>query len=173
MSIATDGPILHAQEVLKSTLEACAHFSGVITAYHGALPPPAGGAPYHDLAALQDFRPYAIISTPPAGFEAWKDADGETFVCGGEMEVEITRDVPANIAGDPAEVDRDFLRLLGLIIGTGDGNSPGLFELVDRPGMLPVRSVGLMGPARTDEQDLAELGDAQRAWLTIRWGHDD
>lgn len=172
MTFATNGAIYQAQVVFKADLEACTNFAG-ITAYHGALPKPAGNNASHTLAELQALRPYAIVSTPTEGFRAIKDASGDAMVFGGRLDLEITRDTPAGMIDDPAACDADFLKLVGKIIATGDPDNPGLAELSENVGTLPINSIRVLGPARTDERDLAELGDAQRIWLSITWGAQD
>lgn len=165
-----NGPIYHAQELLKATLEACANWNGRAI-YFGALPEPAGNKVSHTLAELEAFRPYAIISTDAEnGFRAFVDADGEGFVYGGRLIVEITENVPSGIASDPAAVDARIIQEIGKIIATGDGVNPGLAELRDRAGMLPISAIDIEGPVRTSEADAIELGDAQRVWLTVTWG---
>jgi hypothetical protein len=140
--------------------------------YLDALPKPASNAETHTLAELQSYRPYIILTDgTDGGFTMLKHAVGGGFSQKGMIMAEINADVPTNIANDLAAVRRAFRISLGNLLRSDDIANPGLAELAETPGCLAINRVEVIGPARTSEEDISELGDAQRAWLEIHWGH--
>lgn len=170
MTLATDGVILNAQKLLETTLAACSNW-GDRTAYHGALPKPANNAPTHTRAEHEALMPYVILSTDPVGgITATKRALGEGFMYAGELWAEITELVPDDIADDPAAVDARILTEIGKLITTGVELTPGLAELSESVGMLPITAIEVIGPARSEPEEIEAIGDTQTVWLRIEWG---
>lgn len=139
--------------------------------YQHALPKPASGGATHTLAELQALRPFMLIYTEPeGGFVMTRDADGLGYDQRGRMIVMIEQDIPEDSLDDPSAIDADLYSDLGTLIRSQNTNQPGLAELADVAGNFICRRVETMGPVRTEEEDVHELGEAQRVWLLIDWG---
>lgn len=139
--------------------------------YIDALPPPANNAVEHSLEELKEYRPYIVVTDAvEGGFTIFKNASGGGFSQGGMIVVEINQDEPDDIATDYAEVRKQMRIGMGKLLRSLDINNPGLAELAETPGCLFWRRANVVGPVRTEEAELARLGDAQRAWIEIHWG---
>jgi hypothetical protein len=139
--------------------------------YHHALPPPANGRE-HTLAEMSALRPFALIWTEGVdGLEVFRDTAGTDWAprSSGHLVVCFEQNVPTEDLDDPSKVERDFETFVGLVIGSGDGTEPGLYELSGIPGELPATRIVYRGSARTPQEEIQSIGDAQRAWLDIYW----
>lgn len=178
---APTGWISLTADRLATTLAACSAFlnwtgttwteaEALARIYHNALPPPSHGDE-HTLEEWDRYRPHALIWTQDDGLTLVRDSagPGSCMESSGDLVLAFEQAVPASIANDPAEVDRRFQNFLGRIVGTGDPNNPGLMDLAGDPRYLPIRRIRLRGIARTAAEELAGMGDAQRAWLDIHW----
>lgn len=139
--------------------------------YHHALPPPADGR-QHTLAEMEALRPFALIWTEGVdGLEVFRDTAGPDWAprASGHLVICLEQSVPDADLNDPAKVERDFETTVGLIMGSGNASQPGLYELSGNPGELPATRLVYRGSARTPQEELQDIGDAQRAWLDIYW----
>ena len=139
--------------------------------HHHALPPPASGDE-HTLAELQGYRPFILLYTEQGGgLTLQRDATGPA--CGGTAEghlvVQLEQDVPVADAADAAKAERDFERVVGLMMSTGVVAQPGLLELAADPQWLPVTQLVFRGIVRVDPEDVQQIGDAQRAFVDVMW----
>lgn len=177
MSVTPEGYVSTSQEQLRVVLSECANvrtFLGAADAtealtriYHDALPPP-DHAGEHTLEELQRLRPYVLIWTDEQdGFSATRESEGSIgyLTFRGCFMVCLERDVPSDVQDDPAAVDMQFRNYVGKI----------LQDLAARSGVnggVDIRKLHIRGPARTEPDEVAELGDAQRYWIRIEWGRD-
>ena len=140
--------------------------------YYDALPVPANNADAHTLAELQTYRPYILLSeATEGGFSMVKHATAFGWSQRGVIIAELTADVPSNIATNLSQVRTSFRTSLGKVLRTDNISQPGLAELSETPGMLAIHQVNVIGPARTDVEDISEMGDAMRVWIELHWGH--
>jgi hypothetical protein len=170
-------------ETLRTTLSKCHEWqkwqgknyseSQALTRIHyDSLPAPGGESVQHTLAELNTYRPYIILTDGgEGGFSVVRVADGGGFTQRGVIIAEINEAVPDSIAQDHAEVRKRLRVSLGKLVRSLDITKPGLAELCETPGCLFWHRCNIVGPARTTEDELGTLGDAQRAWLEIHWGH--
>jgi hypothetical protein len=178
----TYGIIRGVQETLRNTLADCyqwQHWQGnnfsrsqaLARIYVNALPPPPNGSPTHSLEQLNILRPFALVYTDPdGGFVVNREAVAGGFCAQGKLVVCIEQQIPDSILNDVAAVDDAMLEDLELLISSGNAEEPGLVELADLGGYLIPHRIAITGPVRTDFEDLADLGEAQRVWLEITWG---
>lgn len=139
--------------------------------YHHALPVPAGGLE-HTLAELQAYRPFVLIWTEQGdGLEIVRDTAGPDWApqSRGHLVACLEQSTPADLVNDPSAAERDFESMIGRLMGSGNPDQPGLYELSGRPQYLPITRIAYRGIARTANEDVTEIGDAQRAWLDIHW----
>lgn len=176
MAIAAAGPISLAEDALALSLADSTTFRSFVGATDQAqalkrvhltgLPPPADRDVY-TLDELHGLRPYALVFTAGEnGYRRDHSATGVSheFIEGGSLTVQIVRDVPFEIRDHDAQVNRDFLNALGLIMKE-------LADLAGKAGYLAVESVTLAsGPFRSSEDEIKADNDAQRAELLVDWG---
>lgn len=163
------GPISHAADRLRLTLEACAAFAELSATVHmGQLPPPASGTE-HPLDELVALRPFALLWTTDTGYKTTRDTTGAVGRAEGELIIRLERNTPAGET--PAEAERSWENLLGRIIQSGDNANPGLVELASDVRYLPIDSVAMIEHSRTDPAHLKAIGDAQRAFLLVNWSN--
>jgi hypothetical protein len=139
--------------------------------YHHALPPPANKRE-HTLAELAALRPFVLLYTEQGdGLDVTRDTAGTDWGprATGHLVACFECAIPTIDINDPAKVASDFEQFLGLMIGTGATNQPGLYELFGQPGELAGTRVVYRGYARTDPADVAEIGDCLRGWLDLYW----
>lgn len=139
--------------------------------YHQALPPPANKIE-HTLAELSAVRPFVLLYTEQGdGLEVARDTSGTDWAprASGHLVACFEATIPSVDINDPAKVANDFEEFLGRVIGTGNANQPGLYELFGQPGELAGVRVVYRGYARTDPADVTELGDCLRGWLDLYW----
>jgi len=177
-----NGIIRGVEDALAQTLAAChawQHWQGanlnstqaLARIYRNALPKPVSGGASHTLAELQALRPFILIYTDTdGGFVMDREAASSGYDQSGKVIACIEQDVPEALLDDPAGVDDAIQADLELLLRSEDPNEPGLAELADLPGKFIPRRIVVIGPVRTAEEDLAEMGDAQRVWLEITWG---
>ena len=136
-----------------------------------ALPRPANAAE-HTLAELIALRPFAIIwMRETAGLEMRSDS---TFtlapVVSGNLVCRLEMNVPDSLANDPAALALHGAQTIGRILRTGDELSPGLWDLNFQPGLLPLVTTFVSGPARTNEDDRQAIGDAMAWEIEVQFG---
>jgi hypothetical protein len=139
--------------------------------YHHALPPP-GNSREHTLAELTALRPFVLLYTEQQdGLDLNRDTAGTDWAprASGHMVACFEATIPSIDLADPSKVMRDFEQFLGLVIGTGNTNQPGLYELFGQPGELAGTRVVYRGSVRTEPEDVADLGDCLRGWLDLYW----
>lgn len=170
-------------ETLRTTLSKCTAWrtwqgnswseaQALARIYIDALPAPAGEAVQHTLEELESYRPYIVLSDGgEGGFSVVRVGNGGGFAQRGVIVAEVNESVDEDIAQDHAEVRKRFRVSLGNLVRSDSAASPGLAELCETPGCLYWNRANIIGPARTSEDELSTLGDAQRAWLEIHWGH--
>jgi hypothetical protein len=141
--------------------------------YIDALPIPAGEAVNHSREELEGYRPYILLrdSDVGGGFSMVKIASGGGFTQHGVITVEINQNEDIEISPDHAEVRKRIRVNAGKLVRSGNINQPGLAELAETPGNLALHRVDFAGSARTEEEETAKLGDAQRMWLDVHWGN--
>lgn len=141
--------------------------------YYDALPPPGRRTEAHSLEALQALRPFCLIYKPADfGVRLHQVAVGGSnrFSPSGTLIARFERNVPAEQAQDPGEVDRKFENMMGALLSTGDANNPGLAELAGLAGYLNIRQIDEAGPFRSTEDERPTLGDCQWYYLQVEWG---
>src|SRR6185503_8661449 len=133
--------------------------------YQDGLPPPADQNEY-TLQELQAYRPFAQIWTnTEAGLTKKRiSRDGARlgFAAAGEIRIEIFRDVPPQIANDPAEIDRTFGNYVGQIIDE-------LCDLSGAAGYLEFDQITLEHIHRTHPDHLPTQGDSQWCLLALHY----
>lgn len=180
----SDGPLLASLNAAKAMLRDCYYWRALKdplaiwdtpTAaehiYFDGLPPASPG-PDHSRSELVNLRPFALMWADTAGgLTLRQDATGPNCLLhSGSIIIQIEMNVPADLADDPTALAESLMQSLGRIMKSNDGAKPGLFELSDLAGYLPLRQVKLIGYMRTDAKAAIELGDAVVAELELSWG---
>lgn len=125
-----------------------------------------------DLDALDDLRPFAVISKPERGVQWRPLAAPRHYGCSGLLTVEFHW-LPGNLdARDPGAIEREYENFIGQVVQTGDVNNPGLLDLAQTDGYLTIREVLEDGPHRSEAEDQAIVGDCWLYYLHIWWGTD-
>ncbi|WP_144057924.1 hypothetical protein [Novipirellula maiorica] len=168
-------PLLNALDRARDMLAATAVWQEIADAshiYYDALPPASPG-PDYTRTQIENLRPLAILwHEVNGGFRlAVATADACTPIASGRMVIQIELNVPAEHADNPTAVGRWVMDLIGRLIRSYDTNSPGLWELSNRPGYLPLVSIDVDAYIRTSKKEVIALGDAVVFDLTLTWGH--
>jgi len=171
------GALTTVEETARHTLADCEAWreltatvgnerSSLARIHTDALPPPPDEAEAYNREQVEGLRPYALL---------WLAADGgfrrhivakdtrNRFSDSGEVRVKICATVPSELAGDPAEADRQFKNSIGTIINQ-------LCDLAGQAGYLDFTELELTaGPWRNgDEEALAE-GDVIGCDMSLLW----
>lgn len=123
-----------------------------------------------DLAALDDLRPFAVITKPDRGVQWRQLAAPRHYGASGLLMVEFHWSPSALNPDDPGAVEREFENFVGSVVQTNDSNQPGLLDLAQDAGYLTIREVMEDGPYRTDAEDQAIVGDCWLYFLHVWWG---
>jgi len=137
--------------------------------YLDALPPPPDGHAYTRVH-WESLRPFALIYVTE--LEMMTNAEPGGFFTRGALTIEFEQNIPAEIAGDPAEIDRQFDNELGDMVFTGDADKPGLWDLskIAHQGYFQIDRLQPDGPWRTAEDRISDVGDASMYQLHLTWG---
>lgn len=177
MDAAVGGMAL-CTEALKASLAKCARFqawaslagpplteaAALARIYIHGLPPATGNAAIYTLAQYQAYRPFATIwREEHQGYRMGKAGYPATVGERGELTVRLQKDVPAAVVNDSPALIRLWENDLGEIARQ-------LLENATVDTCLLVDSVDILGPARSEDEHLAALGDFCEAVLSIKWG---
>lgn len=174
MSYAADGPLLTSLAAAKATLAATHQWTQIATAdriYFDALPAPSPG-PDYTAAQMIAARPFAIMwHEVSAGFRLDSAAaDMHHPLPSGKIITQIELNVPTEHANNPTAVAIWANRTIGRLLRTADDAQPGLWDLANRPGFLPIHSIEVDGYIRTDRKEKVAVGDAIVFEFAINWG---
>lgn len=175
MDLATDGPLLLSLDAAKRILAATAAWTelgGAERIYFDALPPPSPGPDYSRQELIQ-LRPFALIWHDVSGgyrMEA-ASADLRCPAQSGKIIVQFEVNTPDDVQNDPTALAIQMNRLIGNLLRTGNPSSPGLWDLAWQPGYLAIRAIEVDGYVRTDDKQIAEVGDAICFEFAITWGN--
>ncbi len=123
-----------------------------------------------DLAALDDLRPFAVITKPERGVQ-WKPlAAPRHYGASGLLLVEFHWSLGGLNPDDPGALEREFENFIGSVVQTGNANQPGLLDLAQDSGYLTILEVLEDGPHRTDAEDQSIVGDCWLYFLHVWWG---
>lgn len=165
---APAGPISAIADRLGTMLAACTAWSSLNgTIYHNHLPDPSNKVS-HTAAEIIALRPFALIWTTDDGYRVRRVTSGGGVCHEGSGQLVIRIERNATAGETPAELDRSWENIIGLII-SGTQANPGLINLAADPSYLPISSVSLVDHSRTDPAKIKDIGDAQRALLLVEW----
>ena len=173
---AAEGPISRADTLLAASLAACARWQSMVGAvaapaalariHFGALPPPDARRQEYSLAELAALRPFAIVFADEDTTLTLRHKSTGTrrrFHDEGLVKFYIERDVPAELALDPAELDRRFKNDAGVLMQE-------LCALAGLAGYLAINEITGRGPLRSDKDEVTGKGDYQHFYFDVQWG---
>lgn len=175
MPLADDGPLLIALDAAKRMLAATAQWSAIADAsriHFDALPAPSPG-PDYTKAQMIAARPFALMWHELSGgfrLEA-ATADLRCPIVSGKIVIQIELNVPSEHAANPTALAIWINRLIGKLLRTGESASPGLWDLANTPGYLPVTSIDVDAYMRTTAKEASQVGDAIIFEFQLSWGH--
>ncbi len=123
-----------------------------------------------DLDALDDLRPFALITKPERGVQWRQIAAPRTYAPTGLFTIEFHWSPGDLDERDPGSVEREFENFIGAVVHTGNSSQPGLLDLAQVAGYLTIREVLEDGPHRSEAEDQAIVGDCWLYFLHVWWG---
>lgn len=168
MPVTPSGPIAGVQETLRQTLAASAALrtwmgaasvnAALARIYHNALPAPAAG-PFHTVAELQTYRPFAIVSTfDSGGWTSRAEASG-TWQDRGILWAALEDDVAAGTS--PGDAELAFANTIGAIVGE--------VQVLARASPYLTASAVDVKLFRCPPECVSDQGDHMIAVLTFEW----
>lgn len=174
MTLATEGPLLIALDAARRTLADTGQWSEIADLsriHYDALPAPEPG-PDYTRQQLIAARPFALLWHEVSGgfrLEA-QTADLRCPISSGKIICQIEVNVPPDIADNPTAVATWAMRLIGRLLRTDDDDEPGIWDLANTPGYLPVRAIDVDAYVRTGEKEIRDVGDAILFEFCLTWG---
>lgn len=174
-----EGGIALAEEHARITLADCARFrswalqapdreAALARIYPKGLPKPPNDQQDYSADQYQALRPFAIILTArQGGFSKGRVATG-TYPEAGKLAIVLEENIPADLADDPARVERRFENTVGVII---DELLALAYTAPDTDRQyLAIDIVTFSGPTRCSETERVAQGDHHFAMLELQYG---